>query len=110
MDADENGAGRGGFERFALAGLGWAALTVEAADELADELAQRLRVDRREARETVQDVLASWKREADRAGVRREEVAERALARLGLVRREELEDLALRVAQLEHRLKLLERE
>jgi hypothetical protein len=35
---------------------------------------------------------------------------ERALGRAGLARREEVEDLALRVAQLEHRLRLLERD
>jgi polyhydroxyalkanoate synthesis regulator phasin len=35
---------------------------------------------------------------------------ERALAKAGLARREEVEDLALRVAQLEHRLRLLERD
>ena len=39
-----------------------------------------------------------------------DEVSERALARLGLARREALDDLELRVAQLEHRLGLLERE
>ena len=38
------------------------------------------------------------------------DVTERLLARLGLVRREELDDLGLWLAQLEHRLRLLERE
>jgi len=43
-------------------------------------------------------------------GARRDEAMERALAKAGLARREEVEDLALRVAQLEHRLRLLERD
>jgi hypothetical protein len=36
------------------------------------------------------------------------EATERTLKRLGVVRRDELDDLALRVAQLEHRVRLLE--
>ena len=37
-----------------------------------------------------------------------DEAFERAYAKAGLVRREEMDDLALRVAQLEHRIRLLE--
>ena len=110
MDTPTDGTERDGLGRLGLAALGWAALTVEAIDELADELARRVRVDRAEMRETVQDVIGSWRREVERVGLRRDEVTERTLLRLGLARREEVEDLALRVAQLEHRLKLLERE
>ena len=61
-------------------------------------------------RTAVRDTIASWRREAERLGVRGDEVTERALARLGLARREALDDLGLRVAQLEHRLRLLERD
>ena len=59
---------------------------------------------------SVRDTVASWRAEVERLGERRDEALERALARAGLARREELEDLALRVAQLEHRLRLLERD
>ena len=38
----------------------------------------------------------------------RSEASDRAMRRLGVVRREEADDLALRVAQLEHRVRLLE--
>ena len=59
--------------------------------------------DRDQMRTAVRDTIASWRREAERLGVRGDEVTDRALARLGLARREALDDLELRVAQLEHR-------
>ena len=93
-----------------LAGIGWATLGVEAAEEIADDLARRVGVDRDAMRSAVQDTIASWRAELERVGDRRDEALERALARTGLARREEVEDLALRVAQLEHRLRLLERD
>jgi polyhydroxyalkanoate synthesis regulator phasin len=93
-----------------LAGIGWASLGLEAADELADDLARRVGVDRGAMRAAVQDTVDSWRAELERLGARRDEAVERALAKTGLVRREELEDLALRVAQLEHRVRLLERD
>ena len=93
-----------------LAGIGWASLGLEAADELADDLARRVGVDRGAMRAAVQDTIESWRAELERLGARRDEAVERALAKTGLVRREELEDLTLRVAQLEHRVRLLERD
>jgi polyhydroxyalkanoate synthesis regulator phasin len=92
-----------------LAGIGWASLGIEAVDEMADELARRVGVDRDAMRVAVQDTVASWRAELERLGVRRDEAIERALEKTGLVRREEVDDLALRIAQLEHRLRLLER-
>jgi polyhydroxyalkanoate synthesis regulator phasin len=102
--------GRGLLEQLLLAGIGWASLTAEAAEELADDLAQRVGIDRHEMRTALRDALSGWKHDAERVAARREESLERALSRFGLVRREEHDDLALRVAQLEHRLKLLERQ
>jgi polyhydroxyalkanoate synthesis regulator phasin len=93
-----------------LAGIGWATVGLEAADELADDLARRVGVERSEMRAAVRDSLASWRREAERMGDRRSELGDRAFERLGVVRREEVEDLALRVAQLEHRIRLLEKQ
>jgi polyhydroxyalkanoate synthesis regulator phasin len=93
-----------------LAGIGWASLGFEAADELADDLARRIGADRDAMRGAMRDTVDSWRTELERLGARREEAVERGLARAGLARREELEDLALRVAQLEHRLRLLERD
>jgi len=93
-----------------LAGIGWASLGLEAADEVADDLARRVGVDRAAMRGAVRDTISSWRAEADQLGARRDEAVERGLARAGLARREEVEDLGLRVAQLEHRLRLLERD
>jgi polyhydroxyalkanoate synthesis regulator phasin len=99
---------RGLLEQLVLAGIGWASLTAEAADELGDDLARRVGIESEEMRRALRDALRGWRREAERLGVRREEAFERAIARFGLVRREEHDDLALRVAQLEHRVRLLE--
>lgn len=92
-----------------LAGVGWATLGVEAADELADDLARRVGVDRDEMRSALKDTVRAWRADAERVGTRRDEALDRVLQKSGLARREELDDLALRIAQVEHRLRLLER-
>jgi polyhydroxyalkanoate synthesis regulator phasin len=91
-----------------LAGIGLATLGIEAAEELADDLARRVGVERDSMRAAVQDTLQAWRAEAEKLGIRRDEAFERAYKKAGLVRREEMDDLALRVAQLEHRIRLLE--
>jgi polyhydroxyalkanoate synthesis regulator phasin len=96
------------FSELLLAGIGFATLGMEAADELSDDLARRVGVDRAAMRDAVRDTLEAWRKEAERLGARRDEAVERALAKAGLARREELDDLMLRVAQLEHRIRLLE--
>ena len=110
MPEQDNGAGpgRGRIETALLAGLGWASLTAEAADDLADDLSRLVGLDRDELRTAVRDTFASWRRDAEHAGLKREELIARLIVKLRLVQREEVNDLALRVAQLEHRLKLLE--
>ena len=110
MSEQDNGAGpgRGRIDTALLAGLGWASLTAEAADDLADDLSRLVGLDRDELRTAVRDTFASWRRDAEHAGLKREELIARLIVKLRLVQREEVNDLALRVAQLEHRLKLLE--
>jgi polyhydroxyalkanoate synthesis regulator phasin len=107
MDAN-GGSQPHSVEELMLAGIGWLSLTAEAVDDMADDLARRVGVDAAKMREAVQDVVASWKRDAERAASVPGEATERTLKRLGVVRRDELDDLALRVAQLEHRVRLLE--
>jgi polyhydroxyalkanoate synthesis regulator phasin len=107
-----NGAGATGqrsLEQLLLAGIGWVSLGAEAADQLADELGKRVGVNRDEMRAAVRDTVSSWRHDVERLGNLRSETRERALQRLGLVRREEADELALSVAQLEHRVRLLER-
>jgi polyhydroxyalkanoate synthesis regulator phasin len=106
--ADRDNA-RGPIETFALAGLGALALAAGRADELSEEIASRLGVEQEEVRAAVADVLASWRREAGRLGERTSDAASSIAEELGLASRDAVEDLSLRVAQLEHRLKLLER-
>jgi polyhydroxyalkanoate synthesis regulator phasin len=93
---------------FLLAGVGLASLGREVADELADDLARRIGMERDAMRAAVRDTLDAWRAEAERLGARRDQVVERSFQKAGVARREELEDLELRVAQLEHRLRLLE--
>jgi len=95
-------------EQLALAAVGAVSLTAERADALADELAERGGMRRDEARTFVSDLFARWRGEAVRVGERTGMGMQGALRQLGLVLREEHEELELRVAQLEHRLRLLE--
>lgn len=101
---------RGALERLGLAGLGAVALVTQHADELASELASRLGVEADEVRTAIADVLGSWRREAERLGDAGGSMAARAASELGTASREAVEDLELRVAQLEHRIRLLERQ
>jgi polyhydroxyalkanoate synthesis regulator phasin len=100
---------RGLLEELVLASVGWVSMTGQALDELADELATRVGASRDEMGAALRDAAAGWRKEADRLGVRRPEVSDRMLGRLRLVRREEIDDIELRLAQLEHRVRLLER-
>jgi polyhydroxyalkanoate synthesis regulator phasin len=100
---------RGPLETLGLAGIGALALAAERADDLADELARRLGIERDEVGNAVSDVLESWRREAGRVGEHASDAASRVAEELGVASRETVDELALRVAQLEHRLKLLER-
>ena len=91
-----------------LAAVGAVALTGERVDALADALAARGGMRRDEARETIESVLRRWRGDATRAGERAGTLLETTLRELGLVTRREWEELDLRVAQLEHRVRLLE--
>lgn len=80
-------------EQLVRAAAGTTGLTPERADEvrtLADQVARR------------------WKGDAVRAGERAGAALDGFFRELGLATREELDELELRLAQLEHRLRLLE--
>lgn len=106
MPAEE----RGSVETLALAGVGAIALVAQRADELASEIATRVGVERDEVRAVIADVLDSWRREAARLGESGGSLAAKAASELGAASRDSVSDLELRVAQIEHRLKLLERD
>jgi polyhydroxyalkanoate synthesis regulator phasin len=95
-------------ERLALAGVGAVALTAERIDQLADELAERGGLKREEARATIADLASRWRGDSVRWGERAGAGLGGLFRELGLVTRDEWDELELRVAQLEHRLRLIE--
>jgi polyhydroxyalkanoate synthesis regulator phasin len=103
-----DGPAQEGLRRVLLAMLGALAMTAERADDLADELAQRGGMRREEARAWIDDVTNRWRGDAVRLGERTGATVQGGLRELGLVTRDEWDELELRVAQLEHRLRLLE--
>jgi polyhydroxyalkanoate synthesis regulator phasin len=68
--------------------------------------AGNLRVE--EARNLVDQLAHRWRSDAVRAGERVGAAADGMFHEVGLATREDLDELELRVAQLEHRLRLLE--
>jgi polyhydroxyalkanoate synthesis regulator phasin len=91
-----------------LAGIGAAALTADRVEELVDALTKRGGVQKDEARAAIDDVVSRWRGDATRATERAGAGLHGILREAGLVLRSEYEELELRVAQLEHRLKLVE--
>ena len=95
-------------ERLALAGIGAVALTADRAEELARELTGRGELRRDEVRQTIDEAMMRWRGDATRLTERAGQSLHSVFDQLGLVSREGYEELELRVAQLEHRLRLVE--
>jgi polyhydroxyalkanoate synthesis regulator phasin len=109
MDARGNNAvTRELLERIALSAVGAVALTAERADALAEELSERGLARRDEARALIEDLSSRWRGDATRLGERAGATLDAVFRELGLATRDDLEELELRIAQLEHRLSLLE--
>lgn len=104
----EAGSVRDLLEKTLLAGLGAVALTKERADDLVDELTKRGRMTGEEAREVVDELTHRWRGDAVRFSERAGSTVSGLSRELGLVTRREWEELELRLAQVEHRLRLLE--
>ena len=64
-------------------------------DELADELGRRLGIESDKVRTALRETLGTMRSEVTRLGDRRDEAIEAALAKAGLARREDLDELAL---------------
>ena len=96
--------------RLALALLGAVALTAERADELADSLASRGGMSRDEVRARIDDATSRWRGDAVRVGEKAGTTLSNVMRELGLVTRDDWDELELRVAQLEHRLRLVEQQ
>lgn len=110
MSARQDGSLRSELERLVLAGVGAVALTGERADQLAETLAARGGIRRDEARALIDSYVERWRGEASGVGRRASGALEGTFRELGLVARRDLEELELRLAQLEHRVRLLEGE
>jgi polyhydroxyalkanoate synthesis regulator phasin len=95
-------------EELLLAGVGAVAITKDRADELVEELSTKGRLTRDDARELVDEAMGRWRGDAMRVGERASLTLSSFFRELGLVTRREYEELELRIAQLEHRLRLVE--
>lgn len=98
----------GSLEKLALAALGAVSLTAERAEQLADALAERGGLQREEASTIVRDLTTRWRGDAQRLGEQAGEGLVGVFHQLGLVTRDDFDELELRIAQLEHRVRLLE--
>lgn len=96
-------------ERIALSAVGAVALTAERADAIAEELSDRGLARRDDARALIEELSARWRGDATRLGERAGATLDTLFRELGLVTKDDLVDLELRIAQLEHRLSLLEK-
>lgn len=108
--SDSSRSLRAALEELILAGFGAAAITRERGNELADELASRGKLSRDEARALVDDTVSRVRGDAGRMSERASGSLSSVYREVGLVTRREYEELELRLAQLEHRLRLLERD
>jgi polyhydroxyalkanoate synthesis regulator phasin len=77
-------------------------------DRIASELASAGNIRLDEARSIVDQLAHRWRGDVVRASERLGHAADGVFHELGLVTRDDLLELELRVAQLEHRLRLLE--
>ena len=110
MAAPADGELRDVAERLVLAAFGALALTAERAERIADDLASIGGVRRDEARAVVDELAGRWRGDAVRISEKTRLSLSGLFRELGLATRQELDDLDLRIAQVEHRLRLVERD
>ena len=96
--------------RTLMLGVGAAALTVDKAQGVVDELVKRGQMTSDEARQTVASLAERSKTEARSTARTLESTLKSTYRELGLATRSELEDLDFRLRQMEHRLGLVERQ
>jgi polyhydroxyalkanoate synthesis regulator phasin len=108
-DKSAPAAARDLLERLALAGVGAVVLTAERVDELTNELVERGGMRREEARQLLEDSVTRWRDDSARLVERAGGNMQSLFRSVGLFTRDDYEELELRVAQLEHRLRLVEK-
>jgi polyhydroxyalkanoate synthesis regulator phasin len=95
-------------ERLVLAAFGALALGADRAEKLAEELSEVGAVRKDDARAAVEELAGRWRGDAVRISEKTRVSLAGLFRELGLVTRDDLDELELRVAQLEHRLRLVE--
>ena len=105
-DRADAGAGRGALEQLLLAGFGGLALTAERLEGHAAAIAERSGIRVADAKQIDEDQVGRWRSDAGKLA----DGAARVAHEFGLATRAEVEELRLQVAQLEHLLRLLERD
>jgi len=102
---------RDGAEQLILLSIGIAHLTRERAEAVVGELVRKGQIGADDGRQAVEDLMARVRGDgAASAGMvgRLEGGVQGALRELGVITRSDLDDLQVRLAELEHRVKLLE--
>jgi len=107
-ERDNNAAWRELAERVVFSAVGAVAPTAERADAIAEELSMRGLARRDDAKALIEELSARWRGDATRFGERAGASLDAIFRELGLVTRDDVEDLELRIAQLEQRLALVE--
>ena len=102
---------RESMEQAVLMSIGAAALTRERAEAAAAELVRKGQMGGEEGKQVVERLMARVRGDAQASGLvgRLEGGLQGVLRELGLVTHGELEDVQLRLMELEHRISLLER-
>jgi polyhydroxyalkanoate synthesis regulator phasin len=95
-------------ERTFLAGMGAAVVTKDRIQELVEELVGKGQINAEEGREVVERLVERSREEARSVLKKADSSLHSAYRNLGLGSKQEQEELALRVEQLEHRVRLLE--
>jgi polyhydroxyalkanoate synthesis regulator phasin len=95
-------------ERTFLIGVGAVAFTKDRVQELVEEFVKRGELSSDEGREMVDKLVARSRDEARTAMRKADTSVQGALRDFGIVTRRDLDDLEMRVRQVEHRLALLE--
>lgn len=97
-------------ERLILLQIGAAAATRDRVEQAVSELVEQGRVEREEGRGVVEDVMKRARERSSGARGFFESSVQQGLQSAGLPNRDDYEDLLFRVEQLEHRLRVVEKE
>lgn len=95
-------------ERAFMAGMGAAAVTKDRVQDLVDDLVKKGQIDADEGREVLERLVSRSREEARTVLKKADSSLQSAYRGLGLGSKHDLEEIDLRIEQLEHRVRLLE--